>query len=262
MLDEKVCLVTGAAQGIGRATAVEMARQKAGAVVVSDLNNAGGEETAELVRAEGAQAHFIHCDMTDSQQIKALIEGAVERCGGLDVLHNNAGVHESDMTDQLTIDTLPEEIWDRVNAINLKAIWLAIKYATPHLRRSTRGPAIVNAASIGGLTGYPMAAAYCSTKGAVLMLTKQAAIDLAPDIRVNCYCPAAIDTPMVAKYYEAAEDREAVERALTGTHLLPRLGRPEEVASLVCFLASDQASFLTGTAITIDGGSLAWRGSR
>jgi NAD(P)-dependent dehydrogenase (short-subunit alcohol dehydrogenase family) len=107
-----------------------------------------------------------------------------------------------------------------------------------------------------------MAAAYCSTKGGVLMLTKQAAIDLAPEIRVNCYCPAAIDTPMVAKYYEAAEDRDAVERALTGTHLLPRLGRPEEVASLVCFLASDAASFLTGTAITIDGGSLAWRGSR
>ena len=178
------------------------------------------------------------------------------------MLHNNAGVHESDLTDQLTIDTLPEEIWDSVYQINLKSLWLAIKYATPHLRRSTRNPAIVNAASIGGLIGYPMAAAYCSTKGGVLMLTKQAAIDLAPEIRVNCYCPAAIDTPMVAKYYEAAEDREAVERALTGTHLLPRLGRPEEVASLVCFLASDAASFLTGTAITIDGGSLAWRGSR
>jgi NAD(P)-dependent dehydrogenase (short-subunit alcohol dehydrogenase family) len=262
MLDAKVCLVTGAAQGIGRATAVEMARQNARAVVVSDVNDAGGEETAELVRAAGAEAHFLHCDMTDAEQIKSLIETAAERCGGLDVLHNNAGVHESDLTDQLTIDTLPEEIWDRVVSINLKSIWLAIKYATPHLRRSTRSPAIVNAASIGGLVGYPMAAAYCSSKGGVLMLTKQAAIDLAPDIRVNCYCPAAIDTPMVAKYYEAAEDREAIDRALTGTHLLPRLGKPEEVASLVCFLASDAASFLTGTAITIDGGSLAWRGSR
>jgi NAD(P)-dependent dehydrogenase (short-subunit alcohol dehydrogenase family) len=262
MLDGKVCLVTGAAQGIGRATAVEMARQKARAVVVSDVNDVGGEETAELVRGEGAEAHFVRCDMTDSQQIKSLIETAVERCGGLDVLHNNAGVHESDLTDQLTIDTLPEEIWDRVLSINLKSLWLAIKHATPHLRRSTRGPAIVNAASIGGLVGYPMAAAYCSSKGGVLMLTKQAAIDLAPEIRVNCYCPASIDTPMVAKYYEAAEDREAIDRALTGTHLLPRLGKPEEVASLVCFLASDASSFLTGSAITIDGGSLAWRGSR
>jgi NAD(P)-dependent dehydrogenase (short-subunit alcohol dehydrogenase family) len=261
MLDGKVCLVTGAAQGIGRATAVEMARQRAAAVLVSDVNDVGGEATAELVRAEGAEAHHIHCDVTERDQIEALIEGAVERFGGLDVLHNNAGVHESDLTDQLTIDTLSEEIWDRVYAINIKAIWLAIKYATPHLRRSERGPAIVNAASIGGLVGYPMAAAYCSTKGAVLMLTKQAAIDLAPEIRVNCYCPGAIDTPMVAKYYEAAEDRAAVQRALTGTHLIPRLGRPEEVASVVCFLASDAASFLTGTAITIDGGSLAWRGS-
>jgi NAD(P)-dependent dehydrogenase (short-subunit alcohol dehydrogenase family) len=262
MLDGKICLVTGGAQGIGRATAVEMARQGAGTVVVSDVNDAGGQETAELVRAAGATAHYFHCDMSDGAQIKELIEGAAAQAGGLDVLHNNAGVHESDMTDQLTIDTLPEEIWDRVYQINLKSLWLAIKYATPHLRRSTRNPAIVNAASIGGLVGYPMAAAYCSTKGGVLMLTKQAAIDLAPEIRVNCYCPAAIDTPMVAKYYEAAEDRDAVERALTGTHLLPRLGRPEEVASLVCFLASDAASFLTGTAITIDGGSLAWRGSR
>jgi len=261
MLDERVCLVTGAAQGIGRATAVEMARQRAAAVVVSDVNDAGGEETADLVRAEGAQAEYIRCDVTDGAQIEALIERAVERFGGLDVLHNNAGVHESDLTDQLTIDTLPEEIWDRVYAINLKAIWLAIKYATPHLRRSKRSPAVVNAASIGGLVGYPMAAAYCSTKGGVLMLTKQAAIDLAPEIRVNCYCPGAIDTPMVAKYYEAADDPEAVQRALTGTHLIPRLGRPEEVATVVCFLASEAASFLTGTAVTVDGGSLAWRGS-
>jgi NAD(P)-dependent dehydrogenase (short-subunit alcohol dehydrogenase family) len=200
--------------------------------------------------------------MSDGKQIAALIEGTVTRFSGLDVLHNNAGVHESDLTDSLTIDTLPEDVWDRVYAINIKGMWLAIKHAVPHLRRSTRGPAIVNAASVGGLIGYPMASAYCSTKGAVLQLTKTAAIDLAPEIRVNCYCPASIDTPMVAKYYDAAEDREAVDRALTGTHLLPRLGRAQEVASVVCFLASDAASFLTGTAINVDGGSLAWRGSR
>jgi NAD(P)-dependent dehydrogenase (short-subunit alcohol dehydrogenase family) len=262
MLDGKICLVTGAAQGIGRATAIEMARQNAAAVVVSDVNDEGGRETVTLVREHGAEAEYLHCDMAVGEQIAALIERTVERFGGLDVLHNNAGVHESDLTESLTIDTLPEEIWDRVYAINLKGMWLTIKYAAAHLRRSTKGPAIVNAGSLASLVGYPMAAAYCSTKGGVLELTKVAAIDLAPEVRVNCYCPAAIDTPMVAKYYEAAEDREAVERALTGTHLLPRLGRPEEVAALVCFLASDAASFLTGTAINIDGGSLAWRGSR
>jgi NAD(P)-dependent dehydrogenase (short-subunit alcohol dehydrogenase family) len=261
MLDEKVCLVTGAAQGIGRATALEMARQGAGAVMISDVQDEGGEETAELVAAEGAQAAYVHCDVGDSAQIRAVIEATVERFGGLDVLHNNAGVHESDLTEDLTIDTLPDDVWDRVYSINIRGMWQAIKYAAPHLRRSTRNPAIVNAASLASHTGYPMASAYCSTKGAVLQLTKTAAIDLAPEIRVNCYCPGSIDTPMVAKYYEAADDPEAVQRALAGTHLVPRLGRPEEVASVVCFLASDAASFLTGTAITVDGGSLAWRGS-
>jgi NAD(P)-dependent dehydrogenase (short-subunit alcohol dehydrogenase family) len=230
--------------------------------MVCDVNDAGGRETVELVRREGADADYLRCDLGDGEQIAALVEGTVERFGGLDVLHNNAGVHESDLTESLTIDTLPEAIWDKVYSINLKGMWLAIKHAAPHLRRSTRGPAIVNAGSLASFVGYPMAVAYCATKGAVLQLTKVAAIDLAPEVRVNCYCPAAIDTPMVAKYYEAGADREAVDRALTGTHLLPRLGRPQEVASVVCFLASDAASFLTGTAITIDGGSLAWRGSR
>jgi NAD(P)-dependent dehydrogenase (short-subunit alcohol dehydrogenase family) len=260
VLEDKVCVVTGSGGGIGRATAIEMARQGA-RVVVTDVNDDGGRETADLVRQAGGEAEYIHCDVRDREQIAALMGGAAERFGGIDVLHNNAGVHESDFTDKLTIDTLPDEVWDRVYEINLRAVWLCTKAAAPYLKESQRGPAIVNASSTGGVTGYPMASAYCATKGGVVQLTKTTAIDLAPHVRCNCYCPAAVDTPMIQKYFAAAEDKEAIEKALVGSHLIPRVGRPEEVAKLVCFLASDDAAWITGAAYLIDGGSLAWRGS-
>ncbi|MHB1539616.1 MAG: SDR family NAD(P)-dependent oxidoreductase [Solirubrobacteraceae bacterium] len=260
MLTDKVCVVTGAAGGIGRATAIEMGRRGA-RVLLSDVVDEQGAESVRLVEETGAEAAYLHCDVRDEQQIAALMEGAAKRFGGIDVLHNNAGVHETDFTADTSVDTLSLEIWTKVYEINLRGVWLATKHAAPHLKRSQRGPAIVNAASIGGVVGYPMAPCYCSTKGAVIQLTKATAIDLAPTVRCNCYCPAAVDTPMVQKYFAAAEDRDAVHRTLTGSHLIPRLGRPEEVAALVCFLASDDASWLTGAAYTIDGGSTAWRGS-
>jgi NAD(P)-dependent dehydrogenase (short-subunit alcohol dehydrogenase family) len=260
MLKDKVCVVTGAGQGIGRETAIEMGRRGA-RVVVSDVNDANGQETARLAQGEGAEATFIHCDVRDPDQIEALMAGAADAFGGIDVLHNNAGVQEADFTSDTAVDTLPNEVWDALYEINLRAVWLATKYAAPYLRQSGRGPAIVNASSTGGLTGYPMCPAYNATKGAVIQLTKATAIDLAPKVRCNCYCPAAVDTPMVQKYFAAAEDEDALRAALVGSHLIPRLGEPSDIASLVCFLASDEASWITGTAITIDGGSLAWRGS-
>jgi NAD(P)-dependent dehydrogenase (short-subunit alcohol dehydrogenase family) len=259
VLEEKVCIVTGSGGGIGRATAVEMGRRGA-RVVVSDVNDDQGAETVSLVEATGAQATYRRCDVRDEDQIRALVDHAVATFGGLDVLHNNAGVHETDFTDQTAVDTIPMDVWTKVYEINLRGVWLCTKHAAPHLRASQRGPSIVNAASIGGLVGYPMAPAYCSSKGAILQLTKATAIDLAP-VRCNCYAPGSIDTPMIQKYYEAADDPEAIQRALTGSHLIPRLGRADEVAKLVCFLASDDASFITGAAYTIDGGSMAWRGA-
>lgn len=260
MLDEKICVVTGSGGGIGRATAIEMARQGA-KVMVTDVNDDGGAETVKLVEEAGGEADYTHCDVRKPEEIQALMDATAERFGGIDVLHNNAGVHESDFTEDLQIDTLPAEVWDTVYEINLKAVWLATRAAAPHLRKSERGPAIVNAASTGGVTGYPMASAYCSTKGAVIQLTRTTAIDLAPTVRCNCYCPAAVDTPMIQKYFEAAEDPEAIKKALVGSHLIPRIGKPEEVAKLVCFLASEDAAWITGSAYVIDGGSLAWRGS-
>jgi NAD(P)-dependent dehydrogenase (short-subunit alcohol dehydrogenase family) len=259
VLQGKVCVVTGSGGGIGRATAVEMGRQGA-RVVVTDVDDAGGAETVSLVQEAGAEASYIHCDVRSEDEISALVAHAVERFGGLDVLHNNAGVHETDFASNPTVDTLSLDVWTKVYEINLRGVWLATKHAAPHLKASERGPAIVNAASIGGLLGYPMASAYCSTKGAVIQLTRATAIDLAP-VRCNCYSPGSIDTPMVQKYVDSAEDEDAAVRGLTGSHLIPRLGEPEEVAKLVCFLASDDAGFITGSAFTIDGGSTAWRGT-
>jgi NAD(P)-dependent dehydrogenase (short-subunit alcohol dehydrogenase family) len=262
MLDDKVCLVTGSAAGIGRATAIEMARQGAPAVMVSDLNDAGGHETVELVRAAGADAAYVHCDMTQPGEIRDLIDATVDRFGGLDVLHNNAGVHESDFTTELSVETLPEEIFERVYQINLRGPWLAMKYAAPHLRASKRNPAIINAGSTGGVTGYPAMNAYGASKGGLIQLTRCVAVDLAPDVRVNAYAPASVDTQMVRKFIDAAEDKDAIMTFMVATHLIPRLGLAEEVAKLVCFLASDDAAWITGSVFPIDGGSLAWRGSR
>lgn len=261
-LDGKVCIVTGAGSGMGRACAIEMAAQ-GGRVVATDVNDAAARQTVASIVAAGAEAESFACNLRKPADIQALMDFTAKQFGGIDVLHNNAAIHETDLTPNTSVELLPDEVWDAVYEVNLKAIWLAIKYAAPHLKQSRRNPAIINVASTGAFVSYPQAGAYCATKGGVLMLTKAAAVDLAPHgIRCNCYCPGAIDTPMLRKYYEAAPDKEAIMSVLTGAHLIPRLGKPEEIAKLACFLASDDSSFITGAAYVIDGGTLAWRGMR
>ncbi len=259
-LDGKVCVITGSGGGIGKATAVEMARQGA-KVVVSDVNDENGNGTVEEIRATGGEATYKHADMSAADEIGALMQHAADTFGRLDVLHNNAGIHESDLTTDMTVQDLPIEVWDRLMDINLKGVWLGARAAFPHMQKAGGG-AIVNASSTAGMTGYPMCPAYTSAKHAIVGLTKCMAIDFREaGIRANCYCPASVDTQMVAKFYEAAEDPDMVKSFMTASHLFPkRLGRPEEVAKLVCFLASDDASFINGSAFLIDGGSLAWRG--
>jgi NAD(P)-dependent dehydrogenase (short-subunit alcohol dehydrogenase family) len=259
VLDGKICLVTGAAGGIGRATGIEMARQAAGGVMVADIDDAGAAETVALVRAAGGEAESCHCDMTDGDDVRAMVDATVERFGGLDVLHNNAGAHESRFTDRLTVETLPEEVFDAVYRLNLRGPWLAMKHAAPHLRRSRRGPSIVNAASTGGMTGYPNMNAYGATKAGLIQLTRCVAVDLAPEVRVNCYAPAGVDTPMIRRLDAAGGDAEPGPTMLRA-QLIQRLGRPEEIARIVCFLASDAAAWITGANFAIDGGLLAWRG--
>lgn len=259
LLEDKICLVTGGAGGIGRATTIEMARQRAGAVMVADIDDVGGRETVDLVRAAGGEAAFLHCDMTEGEDVRALVQSTVERFGGLDVLHNNAGAHESSFTDQLTLETLPEGIFDAVYRLNLRGPWLAMKYAAPHLRRSVRNPSIINAASTGGVTGYPQMSAYGATKAGLIQLTRCVAVELAPAVRVNCYAPAGVDTPMVRRFHANAGEGRPPEARFQG-QLVPRLGRAEEIAQLVCYLASDAAAWITGAMFPIDGGLLAWRG--
>jgi len=261
-MDDKRVLITGAAQGMGREIAVEMARQGAAYVSVADISRDGAEETLALVEQAGGRGQVIPVDLTDSAAVRAMVETAVRGGGGLDTLVNNAGVIDSAFApEQATVDQLPEEVWDRVFDINVKAVYVATQAASGALRASGNGPSIVNAASVAGLTGY-VTPAYVASKGAVVQLTKATAIALAPQVRCNAFAPGSIETPMARERIASAADPERQEWLMTGAHLIPRFGRPEEVAEVVCFLASDRASFLTGVTLPVDGGLLAWRGLR
>ncbi|GAA1541173.1 SDR family NAD(P)-dependent oxidoreductase [Nocardioides humi] len=260
-MQNKTSLITGAGQGIGRAIAQEFVRRGGGHVVVADLDADNGAETVRLLEGLGGTATFVQVDLRNGDQVVQMVHDAADAAGGLDVLVNNAGITDTLLQGQTTIESLTLDTWTAVMDVNLKAMWMATKAAAPLLRASTRNPAVVNAGSVAGMTGYPEHPAYCVSKAAVLQLTRVAAIDLAPDIRVNAFCPATTDTPMRRQFIEAADDKEALDRFLTASHLIPRAGSVEEVANVAAFLAGDESTFLTGTTVAVDGGSLAWRGS-
>lgn len=253
-------VITGASAGIGAGTA-RLAAQRGAKLVLADLNDKAGESLAAEIRDAGGEAVYQHCDVLNEEQVQSLMQTAAETFGGIDVLHNNAGIHESLITSDLTLETMSRETFERVLGVNLTGAWLCAKYALPYLRESECA-SIINAGSTSSITGYPQCQAYGASKGGIMQLTKMLAVDLAVDgIRVNCYCPAAIHTQIVDKFLEAAPDPQAMLNTMTMTHLIPRMGQPVDVAELVCFLASPESAFVNGVVWNIDGGSLAWRGT-
>jgi len=245
----KVGLVTGGTSGIGRETAVLFA--KAGAkVVVAGRRAPEGEETIELVRAAGGEGLFVKTDVSKASEVETLIQKAVERFGRLDVAFNNAGI-EGVWT---PIVRQSEEDWDRTIAVNLKGVWLCLKYEIRQMLKQGGAGAIVNMSSTTGLVGAVGAAAYSASKHGVIGLTKTAALENAKSgIRINAVCPGFVETPMADRVFRAP----GVHKYVLSCHPIGRLGRPTEIAEAVLWMCSDRASFMTGQSLVLDGGFLA-----
>jgi len=253
-LNGNVALITGGASGIGRATALLFAKEGA-AVAIVDLNETEGRAVARRIIDDGGKAIYVHADVSKAEDCRLAVQQTVEKFGKLDILFNNAGI----IRRASVVDT-SEEDWDKVMAINVKSVFLFSKYTIPTMAKAGGG-VIINTASGWGLIGGRKAAAYCASKGAVVVLTKAMAIDHgAQNIRVNCICPGDTDTPMLreeAKQLGKPEDQFLSESA---QRPLQRIGKPEEIAEAALFLASDASSFVTGTALVVDGGGLAGTG--
>ena len=243
---DKAALVTGGASGIGRAAALSFAHGGA-RVVVADVDQAGGEETVRLVKAEGGEAVFVKADVRAAVDVEAMVAATLQSFGRLDIAFNNAGVLGSGAA---MID-FTEDDWDDVMGINLKGVWLCMKHEIPAMIQAGGG-AIVNTSSIAGLVGSQHSPAYAASKHGVVGLTKTAALQYAPQgIRVNCVCPAAVYSPMLETL--VTRNPQVGDRLLA-SQPNGRFASPEEVAAVVTWLCSDAASFVTGAALPVDGG--------
>ncbi|HEX2529868.1 MAG TPA: SDR family oxidoreductase [Burkholderiaceae bacterium] len=244
---EQVALVTGAASGIGRATALAFAQEGA-RVIACDVQAESGEETARMVRDLGGEAQFMAADVSKSADVEQLVYQTVQRYGRLDFAFNNAGI-EGVMA--ATADCT-EQNWDRTLAINLKGVWLCMKYELRHMLERGAGT-IVNCSSVAGLVGFPQLPAYVASKHGIVGLTRAAALEYATQgIRINAVCPGVIQTAMVDRLSHDHPDLQ-----LAAGEPIGRMGTPEEVAASVVWLCSDRASFITGQAIAVDGGWVA-----
>jgi NAD(P)-dependent dehydrogenase (short-subunit alcohol dehydrogenase family) len=246
LLQGKTALVTGASSGIGRAAALVFAREGA-KVLVADVTEEQGHETVKLVKNAGGEAVFARCDVARASEVEALITTAVKQFGRLDCAYNNAGI--SGKIARTADET--EEGFDRIMAINLRGVWLCMKYEILQMLKQEQGGAIVNTASAAGLVGSHGMSAYGASKHGVVGLTKTAALEYARhNIRVNAVCPGVIDTPMVGGMVGS---HPRLKEILVSTEPIARMGQPSEIAEAVTWLLSDYASFVTGCAMPVDG---------
>jgi NAD(P)-dependent dehydrogenase (short-subunit alcohol dehydrogenase family) len=244
--ENKIVIVTGASSGIGRATAIAFAQEGA-KVIVSDINDKEGEETVNMIKETKGEAFFIKCDVSKENEVKELVDKTIERHGRLDCAYNNAGIEGS----PCSTTECSTENWDKTININLKGVWLCMKYEIPAMLKSGKG-SIVNCSSIAGLVGFETIPAYVASKHGVIGLTETAALEFAKnEIRVNAVCPGAIHTPMLDRFTHG-EEKKMAEQDPMG-----RVGRPEEISNTVLWLCSDKASYITGQAIAVDGGWVA-----
>jgi len=265
--ESKVALITGAAGGIGRATALAFAKRGAD-IVVADLNVSGGEETAEMIRRADSRAIFLHVDVSSAAQVESLLQTTIQTYPRLDFACNNAGIEGP----RARVHDYKEEDWDRVFGVNLKGVWLCMKYELREMVKAGHG-AIVNTASVAGLVGVRRLSAYSASKHAVVGLTRSAALDYGrAGIRVNAVCPGLIDTEMLDRYMARLQPpkeasafgrmvskgkRHIVKSFLAVQQPAGRLGSPEEVAGAIVWLCSDAASYVNGHALAVDGGFVA-----
>jgi NAD(P)-dependent dehydrogenase (short-subunit alcohol dehydrogenase family) len=259
--DGKVIIVTGGALGMGRATALEFARE-GGAVVVADVNQAAGEAIQRQIREAGGQGLFVQADVSKGADCQRVVQQAVATFGGVDVLFNNVGIQPPDSYRRA--EDTPDEMWDRIIDVNLKSYFLMAKYSIPEIRKRGGG-VIINNASVQGLQSMKGVAPYAASKGGVLSLTRQLAVEYAEEqIRVLSICPGTIDTEMVrASAAMEGGDIEETLRRYGRSHPIGRIGTGQDIANVVLFLASDKASFMTGDYVCVDGGYMAlgaWAG--
>lgn len=245
---DRVVLITGAGSGIGRATAIMFAA-KGAFVGVIDKDPDGGNYTVKSIEHRGGRGFFIKINISNANEVQHGVDNILESYKRVDVLFNNAGIELSKSLNETT-----EEEWDRLMAVNLKGTFLMSRAVLPPMMSQGTG-SIVNNSSISGLLGWPHSAAYCTSKGAIIQLTRQMAVDYASwGIRVNCICPGTTITPMVERLFAMEKESEAIRRIIETMHPLGRFAHPEEIAQAVLFLASEEASFITGAVLPVDGG--------
>ncbi len=246
-LKDLVTVITGAGSGIGRASAKVFAMEGA-KVVVADINAEGARETVRAIEEAGGMARAVPTDVSREDSVRQLVGETLQRYGHINVLFNNAAIQVNK-----TVEDTGVEEWNREIAVNLGGVFLCSKFFLPHLKK-TKG-CIINMASVNGFFVEPMCAGYCATKGAIIALTKAMAIDHGKEgIRVNCICPGYIDAGLAWEYFEAQSNPSEARRAAGKLHAVWRIGKPEEVAQVAVFLASAEASFMTGSAVVVSGG--------